>query len=206
MSKATSFLAKLRSLVAADGSSAPVGDFFTTGDVKLTIKTAADSGWVLMNDGTIGNAASGATTRANADTAALYALLWNNTVNGDCAVSTGRGASAAADFAAGKTIALPKALGRALATYGAGSGLTARTMAKIAGTETHALTTAELATHTHAFSPHSLLGGDSTTGVADTGGIYYKGTALDIQTAASGSGDAHNNVQPTLFLNTMIKL
>src|SRR3990167_7655526 len=31
---------------------------FTTGDVKLTIKTVADPFWVLMDDTTIGNAAS----------------------------------------------------------------------------------------------------------------------------------------------------
>jgi hypothetical protein len=95
--------------------------YMTTGDVKLTLKTAADTGWVLMNDGSIGNASSGATTRASADTEDLFTLLWTNTANAQCPVSSGRGASAAADFAANKTITLPRALGRALATYGAGS-------------------------------------------------------------------------------------
>jgi hypothetical protein len=91
---------------------------FSTGDVKLTIKTTADTGWVLMNDGSIGSASSGATTRANADTTALYTLLWNNTINQWCPVAGGRGGSAAADFAANKAITLPRALGRALATFG----------------------------------------------------------------------------------------
>ena len=51
---------------------------FSTGDIKFTIKTAADVGWVLLTDaGTIGNASSGA-TRANADTEELFELLWNN--------------------------------------------------------------------------------------------------------------------------------
>lgn len=94
---------------------------FTTGDVKLTLKTAADTSWVLMNDGTIGDASSGATTRANADTSALFTLLWTNVVDQWAPVSTGRGGSASADFAAHKTIALPKTLGRALAGYGVGT-------------------------------------------------------------------------------------
>jgi hypothetical protein len=109
---------------------------WTTGDVKVSFKTAADIGWVPMNDGTIGDGSSGASTRANADTEALFTLLWNNTVNADCAVSTGRGANAAVDFAAHKTIALPKALGRNIAVSGTGSGLTARALASVIGVET----------------------------------------------------------------------
>lgn len=94
---------------------------FTTGDVKLTLKTTADTGYVLMNDGTIGSATSGATTRANADTQSLYTLLWTNIVDQWAPVTGGRGASAAADFAANKPMRLPKTLGRALAGYGTGT-------------------------------------------------------------------------------------
>jgi len=52
------------------------GGGFTTGDAKLTFKSVPDTGWVFMNDGTIGDASSGATTRANADTSNLFSLLW----------------------------------------------------------------------------------------------------------------------------------
>jgi hypothetical protein len=93
---------------------------FSTGDVKLTLKTTADTGWVLMNDGTIGSASSGATTRANTDTSDLYTLIWTNVTDQWAPVTGGRGASAAADFAANKPLALPKTLGRALAGYGVG--------------------------------------------------------------------------------------
>lgn len=185
----------------------PLNGSWSTGDVKMTIKTTADTGWVLMNDGTIGDATSSATTRANADTSALFTLLWNNTVNADCAVSSGRGVSAAADFAAHKTIALPKSLGRTLATYGAGSGLTSRTLASIVGEENHALTSAENGPHTH------LGGSDNSQNTLSAGAI---GTFVKINTdpsppgstptQSSGSGTAHNTMQPTLFLNTMIKL
>lgn len=93
---------------------------FTTGDVKLTMKTTPDVGWVLMNDGTIGNEGSGATTRANADTQNLYVLIWNNIVDQWAPVLGGRGASALDDFNANKPIRLPRTLGRALAGYGTG--------------------------------------------------------------------------------------
>lgn len=178
---------------------------FSTGDVKLTIKTTADSGWVLMSDKTIGDASSGATERANADTAALFTLLYGLTADADCAVSGGRGASAAADYAAHKTIALPKALGRALATYGSGSGLTARALAHVVGEETHVLTLAEMAAHTHGQQASSAVGG-GTSDIAKVAGNDSAATATRFATASAGSDTAHNTMQPTLFLNTMIKL
>lgn len=171
---------------------------WSTGDVKITLKTVADSGWVLMNDGSIGNAASGGTTRANADTSALFTLLWNNTVNADCAVSGGRGGSAAADFAANKNIALPKALGRAIACFGAGSGLTSRTLAKIFGEENHQLTLAELASHTHTAG--------TSAGVAAGGSPVRDTAAGSVATGSAGSDSPHNTMQPTVFMNVMIKL
>jgi hypothetical protein len=103
------------------GGSPAAHELFTTGDVKLTMKTAADAGWILMNDTTIGNAASGATGWANADTLPLYTLIWNNINDTWAPVIGGRGVSAAADFAANKQLALPKTLGRALAGYGTGT-------------------------------------------------------------------------------------
>jgi hypothetical protein len=71
------------------------------------------SGWLKCNGGTIGNAASGASTRANADTANLFTALWNDTTNTELQLYTSagatvaRGASAAADFAANRRLALP---------------------------------------------------------------------------------------------------
>lgn len=175
---------------------------WSTGDVKLTLKTVADSGWVLMNDTTIGDASSGATGRANADTSALFTLLWNNTVDADCAVSTGRGANAAADYAAHKTISLPKTLGRALASYGAGSGLTSRALAHVVGEESHTLTSAEIPQFSLVFarSVSANNAGDRIqAGTGDTGLQTHSVTI-------GGGGGSHNVMQPTLFLNVMIKL
>lgn len=125
----------------------------STGDGKLTFKTVADPGWVMMVDGSIGNALSNATERANADTAALYTLLWNNVANTDAPVqdSTGnpvaRGASAAADFGSNRRLVLPKQLGRAIVISGTGSGLTARSLGGAFGVESQTI----LQTHLPAY-------------------------------------------------------
>src|SRR5690606_9005804 len=99
-----------------------------TGDVHLTYATSAPSGWVMMDDGSIGNAISGATTRSNADTEALYTLLYDNISDDYAPVAGGRGANAATDFAAGKALTLTKVLGRALGIAGAGADLTSRAL------------------------------------------------------------------------------
>lgn len=74
----------------------------------------APAGWVKANGGTIGNAASGATTRANADVENLFVHLWSgltdNTlypIQDSSGSATTRGASAAADYAANKRFPLP---------------------------------------------------------------------------------------------------
>jgi hypothetical protein len=75
-------------------------------------RATAPDGWVAANGGTIGNAASGATTRANADTAALYAHLWVATSNTDFPIQDNTGAPSTrvgvvADYNAGKRLLLP---------------------------------------------------------------------------------------------------
>ena len=190
---------------------------FVTGDGILTINPTAPSGWVMANDGTIGNAASGGTTRANADTEALFTLIWNQIADTYAPVSSGRGASAAADFAADKTIKLGSNLGRALAIAGDGSGLTSRALGQFLGAETHALTAAENATHTHpqsiddasgvvrAQSAHSSTAAPTKYGARVT--VNLNAAASAVSTLSSGSGTAHNNMQPTSFMwNVKIKL
>lgn len=205
---------------------AAVGNPFSTGDLKPTLKTVADAGWVLCDDGTIGNAASGATSRANADTAALFTLLWTNISNANAPVLPGgHGASAAADFAANKTIGLTKMLGRALALAGAGALLTARTLGSSLGEEAHALTAAEGPTHTHAINDpghvhalsHVFANGELGAIDAQLGNPNHAATAYavvpstdaaatGVAVLATGNGTAHNTMQPTSFVNIMVKL
>lgn len=200
----------------------------TTGDAFLTLKATAPSGWLLMNDGTIGSAASAATSRANADTQDLYELIWNNVSDTYAAVSSGRGANAEADFNANKTIALTKVLGRAIAISGAGSGLTSRVLGLTTGNETHVLDVSEMpshthtqSSHTHTINAHNTIGSETTPGsnfisrgnnstnfrtssdtTLDSGSVNSATPAI----GSNGGGGAHNNMQPSSFWNVMIKL
>src|SRR5690606_13452363 len=85
-----------------------------TGDAKVRFGSGTHAGWVRANGRSIGSASSGATERANADTQALYEYLWGEFSDSICPVTGGRGASAAADFAANKPLQLPDARGCAL--------------------------------------------------------------------------------------------
>lgn len=159
--------------------------FYSTGDLKVTMKAAADTGWLMLHGGTIGNAASSATVRANADTALLFALLWNNLADAQAPVLGGRGASAAADFAADKRITLPDTRGRALVGAGNGAGLTARAIGAVFGTETHILDVAQLPEHNHGGSTASGGAHTPTAAIAD-GGFHG-------HTAWSTGGGAHGH-------------
>ena len=137
---------------AVAGSS---GGGFSTGDVKATLRECRRLGWVLLNDGRSARPAR-ARPRANADCEDLFALLWTNISNTWAALQdasgtpVGRGANAAADWAANRRLVLPKTLGRALASAGWGSGLSDRALGQAVGAETHLLTTDEMPAHNHA--------------------------------------------------------
>ena len=95
------------------GGTVPDSERFKTGDPKWSFEPGQISGFVRLNALTIGNAASGATERANADTEALFIWLWSRLDNTVCPVAGGRGVSGAVDYAAGKTLGLPDWRGRA---------------------------------------------------------------------------------------------
>ncbi len=82
-------------------------EIFQTGDPIWRMRTGIITGFVRMNGRTLGNASSGATEYAAADASALFANLWDYLPDSIAPVSTGRGVSAAADFAASKTIVIP---------------------------------------------------------------------------------------------------
>jgi microcystin-dependent protein len=77
----------------------------------------------------------------------------------------------------------------------AGSGISGVNLGDAGGTETHTLTTAQLASHQHTvpYAPGGSPGGGSGCG----GGTGNTGSA--------GSGNAHQNTQPTVVLNYIIK-
>jgi len=99
-----------------------------TGDIRTSINSFYPYGWVPMNDGTIGNASSAGTARANTDTWQLYNLIWAIAQPYDSGsnsnpiaqmytsggAATNYGASAIADFNANKGLALTKSMGRVM--------------------------------------------------------------------------------------------
>lgn len=181
-------------------------DLVPSGAVMFTMATSAQDGWLLFDDGTIGDGSSSASSRANADCKDVFFMLYNNFADADCAITTSAGAgttragqtNAATAWAAHCRIALPKALGRALAVAGAGSGLTSRALGKSVGEETHTPTLAEMFAHTHSV-PSGGGGGTISPGCnAGYGGAQTTGS--------QGSSTAHNVMQPTTFLNAMVKL
>lgn len=128
-SAANSASAAASSATSASNSAAQAASFSPTGAIYHYFGATAPAGWLIRNGSTIGDASSGATSRANADTQALFTLIWNNSSNTDFPIqdSTGaastRGASAATDFAAHKRMPLPDDRGsfdRGVNTSGAG--------------------------------------------------------------------------------------
>lgn len=195
------------------------------GEYKDWSADSAPSGWLLCDASTVGSTASAA--NLNDDTTEkLYTHLWNNYSNTVCPVSTGRGASAAADFAANKTLGLPDLRGRVTAGKDdmgggnanrlSGSGIANTTNGGSGGASTSTLSTAQLPSHNHGGGSHNhnILSGTNQNA---NGSQYFppmatvfgynrqtgsnNTTVIDFQ----GSGSAHQNTQPTFITNKIIK-
>lgn len=86
----------------------------STGDLKWRLESVTIAGWVRINGRTIGNGASGASERANADTQALFVYIWSTYADAICPVLGGRGGTALADYNANKQITLLDGRGRTI--------------------------------------------------------------------------------------------
>lgn len=235
IASAASAVTSSASATAAAASAATAAGFnWSTGDIKLTLKTVADSGWRLFDDGTIGDASSGA-TYANVAALALFTLLYNSPfTDANCPILTSAGAgttraaqtSAATAWAAHCRISLPKTLGRALAISGSGSGLTTRVLGAVAGSETHSIVVGEIPTLTSvnaaqaisvASTVNDILRGGVSDNFSSTAGsgefdlltkntITSTGNNSISVTYTNGSQTALSLMQPEVFLNAMVKL
>ena len=172
-----------------------------TGDTRLSYNTFSPFGWVPANDGSIGSVASLATTRANIDTFQLFSLLWNNVSNTYAPVSTGRGASAVADFSANKTLTIPRTLGRAIAVAGSGAGLIASVLGEYIGADTHTITAAELPAIPA--TPGTVMT-NVGPGTGSGGGSTISAVSLSVN--AGSPNTPISIIQPTTYQNIFIKL
>lgn len=149
-----------------------------TGDIIAAFTSGIPRvGFVRANGGTIGNASSGATERANADAEALFTHLWNNSTADILPVTTSggvasKGSSAAADWGANKRIEVPNLRNRfpaGSADMGRGDNQFLSTAVSgvvwargdhlkagsVGGAAAHQLTLTQIPAHTHGLNNHT---------------------------------------------------
>jgi microcystin-dependent protein len=195
----------------------------TTGTVNYTFATVAPTGWILCTAaGTIGDGSSGASIRAQADTQALWIMLY---ALGDtlAPVSGGRSGVALTDYNAHKTLTIPPLFGKSPVGAGAaGTGTSARTLGTGYGAETFTIGQTNLpnytlpqgassTTVTARINPISSSPGATTmldhlqiTGGGGTDSATYAVTNGAV--TLNGGGNAMTLIQPEIALNAMVKL
>lgn len=172
-------------LPAVDGSQLTGVGGTPTGSVIAFAGSTAPSGWLLC----FGQAVSRTTF------AALFAALGTTYGAGDGST----------------TFNLPDLRGRVVAGEDDMGGTSANRLTNqtggidgdilgaTGGAETHTLTIAQMPSHSHTLSANaSTAGSGFATAMASN-------TSINLTTSAQGSGAAHNNVQPTIILNYIIK-
>ena len=113
----------------------------------------------------------------------------------------------------GNNFIIPDTRGRTGIGSGTGSALTARTLGNKGGEETHVLTTDEMPSHSHSSNAIGttigliIANGQNTATTADSSSVepnvYAPPQALTIN--STGSGNAHNVMQPFIVFNYLIK-
>ena len=187
---------------------------FLTGDYRETSRDSADTGWLMANGETFGSASATA-DHASDSNEALFLHCWAKYSDTVCPVAGGRGASAAADWAANKAMGLPNRNNRM--PVGAGDTYV---NGETGGASTVTLTQEQLPNarlfmaanqSTSASSPSvsnsQQIVARNTSG--DNVGYDFHGTATEAtigRTSPMGSGEAHNNMPPYFAVYYQIKL
>jgi len=173
--------------------------------IQMGFQSSAPTGYLLMNGDTIAKTSGGTFNGLEYET--LFTYLWNNTSDSVSPVSSGRGSTAAADFAANKTITIPDR--RDYSPFGvsasgsiteAGATAGATTVAS-AGTNSSSttgattLSTSQMPAHTHDVSIQT--GGDGgTTKVG--GAAKVTTTVISAAATSTGGGGSHTHSVPGL--------
>lgn len=179
-----------------------------TGDTKDTFQQSDHGKWLLVTTAirTIGSATSGATARANADTSALFTLLWGALANTDLPIqdSTGapstRGASAAADFAANKRLPLPSFAGLTKIGYHGGDGtFTTDTTSRFAQ-----YLADKVGPHDHTTTTYGGVAGDNIAAYRRAG--IYSNLGPMYETTGTNNGAGTENTVRRRSINVFIHL
>jgi microcystin-dependent protein len=150
-----------------------------TGSVTAFAGSTAPTNWLLCNG----------TTVSRTTYAALFAV---------CGTQFNTGGEAGTDFR------LPNLLGRVPVGLDAGQA-EFDTRGETGGAKTHTLTTAEMPSHAHEIQRNNQA---ATSVGADASGLYQSVAntgASYANTQTNGGGAAHNNLQPYIVLNYIIK-
>ena len=177
-------MSNARNLSKAGSSAA--GGLAPTGVVLPFAGSSAPTSWLLC----FGQAVSRTTY------AALFAVLSTTYGAGDGSTTFAlpdlRGRVAAGEDDMGGTAA------SRLTT--AGSGVNGLTLGATGGAQTHTLTESQMPTHSHQY-----VGGSNAAGSGTAGAAGQSANAYYMSTLATGGSQAHNNTQPTIVLNYIIK-
>lgn len=161
------------------------------GDIKYCINQNDHHGWMLCDGRSL----------SRTDFSDLFAII---------------GTSFGSDNAG--TFKLPDTRGRVVAGVGQGAGLTNRNLGDTVGEERHTLTITEMPSHTHTINDpghsHTYINNVNDQGVntlttqndaADQADVNQtSGTSTTgITINATGGGNSHNNMQPTLFIGNV---
>jgi microcystin-dependent protein len=199
-----------RQIMADIAATLAAGQFTPPGEVSAFATAAAPAGYLLCNAQAVNR-----TTFA-----ALFAAIGTTYGAGDGSTTFN------VPGIAGRVIAGYDTGNASGLLTGLTGGVSASTVGNTGGQQVHALTTAELAAHNHTVNitdpghHHTITGVDSVLfaggpspmerlgeggGNTDTTSIVTNTTGITAASVNTGSGAAHNNVQPTIILLFCIK-
>lgn len=159
---------------------------WATGEYVITASTTPPAGTIAAVGGTIGDAVSGATTRANSDTLALFSLLWASSTNAElqlqdsAGASVSRGVSAAADFALHRRLTVPNVADGDSLIAAVSSTVHTKSSGAVK-THAHVFTGTPVADHTHQTGTSAAFGGLGHGGDFPLSAVY-----ADTQTGSAG--------------------
>jgi microcystin-dependent protein len=186
--------------------------FDTTND-ELKLRNEANDGWIVMGkfsgNANTSDTPSGAILQFAGSSAPANWLLCDGALISRTTYATLFGVIGT-NYGAGDgstTFKLPDLRGRVPIGAGQGSNLTNRVIAATGGAETHTLTVSQMPSHSHDIPLYDYSdGGQANLTTAGTDDVTdFRSNSQD-PVDLTGGGQPHNNMQPFLVVNHIIKV